>query len=182
MDRETKRANVSELKDQLGKAQSVVLANFRGLTVENVNNLRRQFEKAACQYRVVKNTLLNLAVKGTKMEVIAKLLEGPTAIAYSFEDPGAPAKIATTFAKQPGIGDKFVVKGGYVDGQLLGEAGVQELAVMPGKDELRAKLLATFNAAATDFVRLLTAAQQSFMLLLGARERALGEGGEPAKV
>jgi large subunit ribosomal protein L10 len=181
MDRETKRTTVADLKEKLQQVQSVVLADYRGLTVENVNALRRTFEKAACEYKVVKNTLLNLAVQGTKLEAIAKLLEGPTAIAYSFEDPGAPAKIATTFARQPGIGDKFIIKGGYVDGQVLAPAGVQELATMPGKDELRAKLLATFTAAATDFVRLITAAQQSFMLLLNARERALGEGGETAK-
>ncbi|HEY3352019.1 MAG TPA: 50S ribosomal protein L10 [Polyangia bacterium] len=181
MDRQTKKATVADLKEKLLKVQSVVLADYRGLTVENVNALRRQFEKAACEYRVVKNTLLSLAVKGTAMEAIVKLLEGPTAIAYSFEDPGAPAKVATTFARQPGIPGKFVIKGGYVDGQILGEPGVQELATMPGKDELRAKLLATLTAAATDFVRLLSAAQQSFVLLLSARERALGEGGETAK-
>jgi large subunit ribosomal protein L10 len=175
MDRQAKQAAITDLKERLGRVQSVVLADYRGLTVESVNALRRQFEKAACEYRVVKNTLLGLAVKGTKMEALAKLLEGPTAIAYSFEDPSAPAKIATQFKKAPG-GDKFVIKGAYVDGQVLNASGVVELALMPGKDELRAKLLATFTAAATDFVRLLSAAQQGFMFLLGARERALGEG------
>jgi large subunit ribosomal protein L10 len=174
MDRQTKHATVADLKEKLGRVQSLVLADYRGLTVESVNALRRQFEKAACEYRVVKNTLLSLAVKGSKMELLTKLLEGPTAIAYSFEDPGAPAKVATQFTRVPG-GDKFKVKGGYVDGQLLDTNGVQELATMPGRDELRAKLLATFTAAATDLVRLLTAAQQNFAFLLGARERALGD-------
>ena len=176
MDRQEKQAAIKDLKDRLGRVQSVVLADYRGLTVESVNTLRRQFEKAACEYRVVKNTLLGLAIKGTKMEALGKLLQGPTAIAYSFEDPGAPAKVATQFTKAPG-GEKFVIKGAYVDGQVLDASGVGDLALMPGKDELRAKFLATLTAAATDFVRLLTAAQQSFLLLLGARERALGEGG-----
>jgi large subunit ribosomal protein L10 len=179
MDRQTKREHVADLRETLSKAQSVVLADYRGITVESVNALRRQFEKAACEYRVVKNTLLGLAVKGTKMELIEKLLTGPTAIAWSLEDPGAPAKVATTFAKAPG-GDKLVIKGGYCDGQLLDPAGVQELSTMPGKDELRGKFLATLNAAATDFVRILTAAQQSFMFVLSARERELGKGGEAA--
>jgi large subunit ribosomal protein L10 len=172
MDRETKHTTVRDLKENLRRVASLVLADYRGLNVDSVNALRRQFEKAACEYRVVKNTLLGHAIKGTAMEGLEKLLEGPTAIAYSFEDPSVAAKIATQYGKTAG-GDKFVVKGGYVDGQVLDPRGVQELAAMPGKDELRAKLLATFQAAATDFVRLLAAAQQNFVYLLAAREKAL---------
>ena len=126
-----------------------------------------------CKYKVVKNTLLGLAVKGTPMEGIEKLLAGPTAIAYSFEDPAAPAKIATKVAKGE---EKFVLKGGYVDGKALDVPGVVALSNLPGKDELRATFLATLLAVPQNFLRLTTAAQQNFAYLLAARERALGEG------
>jgi large subunit ribosomal protein L10 len=179
MDRETKQVTIRELQEKLGRVASVVLADYRGLNVEAVNTLRRQFENAACEYRVVKNTLLQRAIKGTKMEPLGKLLEGPTAIAFSFEDPAAPAKVAKDYGKTPG-GDKFVVKGGYVDGMILDPKGVGDLASMPGKQELRAKFLATLTAVATDFVRLLAAAQQSFVFLLAARERAMKEEGGAA--
>jgi large subunit ribosomal protein L10 len=106
------------------------------------------------------------------MEGIEKLLAGPTAIAYSFEDPAAPAKVATKVAKGE---DKFVLKGGYVDGKALDVQGVQALSNLPGKDELRATFLATLLAVPQNFLRLTTAAQQNFALLLAARERALGE-------
>jgi large subunit ribosomal protein L10 len=175
MDRETKQVTIRDLQEKLSRVASVVLADYRGLNVEAVNTLRRQFEKAACEYRVVKNTLLARAIKGTQMEPLEKLLEGPTAIALSFEDPAAPAKVARDYAAAPG-GDKFVVKGGYADGQILDRTGVESLASMPGKLELRAMFLATLNAVATDFVRLLAAAQQNFVFLLAAREREMKEG------
>ena len=100
---------------------------------------------------------------------------GPTAIAYSFEDPAAPAKVATKVAKAE---EKFVIKGGYVDGKALDVKGVEALSQLPGKDELRATFLATLLAVPQNFLRLTTAAQQNFALLLAARERALAEQGE----
>ena len=94
-----KKTTISTLRDKLVRAQSLVLANFRGLSVESDTKLRREFRAAGCEYRVVKNTLLGQAAKGTPMEVLEPLLAGPTAIAYSFEDPSAPAKVATKVAR-----------------------------------------------------------------------------------
>ena len=136
--------------------------------------LFRSFRGSGCHYQVVKNTLLGIAVKGTPMEGMEKLFVGPTAIAYSFEDPAAPAKVATKFAKES---EKFVVKGGYFEGTVLDTKGVESLATMPGKDELRAKLLATFMAPATDLVRTLAAGAQNFVYLLSAKERQAEGGG-----
>src|SRR5438132_7617503 len=147
MDRVTKEQQVNELKEKLAKTSSLVLADYRGIDVPTVTDLRNQFRKALCEYKVYKNTLVKLAVKGTKMEGISKHLEGPTAIIFSWESPAAPAKVATKFAKES---EKFVVKGGYFEGTVLDVKGVESLATMPGKDELRAKLLATFMAPATD--------------------------------
>jgi len=171
MERETKEQVVAGLKEQMARATSVVLADFRGLTVEAVTGLRREFRAAQCEYKVVKNTLLGLAIKGTEMEGLGKLLEGPTAVAFSWEDPSAPAKIAQKFAKDQA--EKFVVKGGYVEGRVLDARGVVELATLPGKNELRAKLLATLMAPATEFVRLVGAAPLNFLYLLAARKEKL---------
>jgi len=174
MERTEKAEAVGALKSDLAKATSLVLADFRGLTVKVDTGVRREFRVNGCKYRVVKNTLLGLAVKGTPMEGIESLLAGPTAIAYSFEDPAAPAKVAAKIAKAE---EKFVIKGGYVDGRALDVKGVQALSVLPGRDELRATFLATLLAVPQNFVRLLNAAPQNFVYLLSARESSLKEGG-----
>ena len=163
MERAVKDENIAALKLDLAKAQSLVLADFRGITVKNDTALRREFRLNGCKYQVVKNTLLGRAVEGTGMAGIEKLFVGPTAIAYSFEDPAAPAKIATKVAKGE---EKFVIKGGYVDGQALDAKGVEALSKMPTKDELRSSFLA-----------LLVAAPQQTLAVLAAREQQLAEGG-----
>ena len=114
MERAVKEENIAALKGDLAKATSLVLADFRGINVKNDTALRREFRLNGCKYQVVKNTLLGMAVKGTAMEGLEKLFVGPTAIAYSFEDPAAPAKIATKVAKGE---EKFKIKGGFVDGR-----------------------------------------------------------------
>jgi len=170
-----KNANIDSLKTRLANAQSLVLADFRGLTVESDNKLRREFRAVGCEYHVVKNTLLGRAVKGTPMEVLEPLLAGPTAIAFSTEDPIAPAKVATKVARAE---SKFVIKGGFLDGKLLDGKGVAELSALPGKDEARATFLATLLAVPQNFLRLLAAAPQNFVHLMAAREDAL-KSGEP---
>jgi large subunit ribosomal protein L10 len=172
VNRVDKQSNIESLKDKLAKAKSLVLTDFRGLTVEADTKLRNEFRANGCEYRVVKNTLLGKAVAGTPMIVLDDLLAGPTAIAYSFEDPAAPAKVAAKIAKAE---DKFVIKGGYIDGQALDKKGVEALASLPSRDEMRATFLATLLAVPQNFLRLTTAAQQNLFLLLSARERALGE-------
>jgi len=175
MERTQKNESVGALKADLAKAVSLVLADFRGLTVKNDTSLRREFRASGCRYQVVKNTLLGLAVKGTPMEGIESLLAGPTAIAYSFEDPAIPARVATKIAKAE---DKFVIKGGYVDGKALDIKGVEALSHLPGKDELRASFLATLQAVPQNFLRLLNAAPQNFVYLLAARESGMAQGQE----
>jgi len=174
MERAVKEENISALKLDLAKAQSLVLADFRGVTVKNDTALRREFRLNGCKYKVVKNTLLGRAVEGTAMAGIENLFKGPTAIAYSFEDPAAPAKIATKVAKGE---EKFIIKGGYVDGQALDAKGVEALSKMPTKDELRSSFLALLVAAPQNFLALLTAAPQQALAVLAAREQQLGEGG-----
>jgi large subunit ribosomal protein L10 len=175
VERVEKDTLVTDLKGRLAKAQSLILVDFRGLPVDADTKMRNEFRAAGCEYRVVKNTLLGLAVKGTKMDVLDAHLKGPTAVAYSFEDPAAPAKVATKVAKEQ---PKLVIKGGYVDGKALDQTGVVALSQLPGKDELRAKFLATLQAVPQNFLALLIAAPQNFMYLLAAREeQAKGDKG-----
>jgi len=166
---------VNDLKGRLAKAQSLVLVDFRGLPVEADTKMRNEFRAAGCEYRVIKNTLLGLAVKGTKMDVLDAYLKGPTAVAYSFEDPAAPARVAAKVAKEQ---EKLVVKGGYVDGKAIDKNGVVALSQLPGKDELRATFLATLQAVPQSFLALLNAAPQNFMYLLAAREEKMKTEGE----
>ena len=172
MQRVQKEEQIATLKTELATAQSLLLTDFRGITVSADTELRNEFRKAGCQYRVVKNTLLGLAVKGTPMEAIADMLEGPTGIAYSAEDAAAPAKVLVDFAKKE---EKLTVKGGYLDGKSLDARGVEALSKMPGKDEMRATFIATLQAVPQTFLRLTSAAPQNFMHLLNAR-RADQEG------
>jgi large subunit ribosomal protein L10 len=172
VNRTEKQSNIETLKEALGRARSVVLTDFRGLTVEADTKLRNEFRSGGCVYRVVKNTLLGKAVEGTPMKVMGDLLAGPTAIAYSFDDAAAPAKVATKIAKAE---EKFVIKGGYLDGQALDKKGVEALSSLPTREEMRATFLATLLAVPQNFLRLTTAAPQNLLLLLAARQRALGE-------
>ena len=178
MERVEKNNLVTDLKDRLAKAQSLVLVDFRGLPVDADTKMRNEFRASGCEYRVIKNTLLGLAVKGTSMDVLDDYLKGPTAVAYHYEDPSAPAKVAAKVAKEQ---EKLVIKGGYVDGKALDKQGVVALSQLPGKDELRATFLATLQAVPQNFLALLIAAPQNFMYLLAAREeQAKAEsGGEP---
>lgn len=170
MDRTGKEQIVAEVKETFDGVMSIVLADFRGMDVESVTGLREEFRKANCGYRVIKNTLVKLAIQGTDMEVMSEHLQGPTAVIWSTESPADAAKIAVKYAKD---NKKFVIKGGYFEGQSLDVAGVDQLSKMPDKPACQASLLMTFLAAPTDFVKQTIAAPQNFMYLLAARERSL---------
>ena len=170
MDRTQKAQQIAELKEKLGKSAALVLADYRGLTVPAVTNLREDFRKQQCEYKVYKNTLVKLAISGTPMEKMGKYLEGPTAIIFSWDSPSAAAKVAREFAK---ANDKFKIKGGYLEGNVLDDKGVSASADLPGKDEMRAALLATLAAPAPQLVRTLNAGAQNFAYVIDARRRAL---------
>lgn len=170
MDRASKETMLGEIKEAFANVQSVVLVDYRGITVPVVTQIRDEFRKAGCQYRVLKNSLVKIAIKGSKMEPMSAYLAQPTAVIWSDESPQAPAKLALKWAKdQP----KFKIKGGYFDGQALDVKGVEALSKMPGKPELQVSLLMTFIAAPTDFVRTIAAGPQNFVYLLDAQRRKL---------
>jgi large subunit ribosomal protein L10 len=170
MERAAKQQLIEEVSSTLANITSIVLADFRGLNVQTVTGIRNEFRKAGCGYRVLKNTLVKIAVKDTAMAPMSTLLAGPTAVIWSNESPSVPAKLAVKFAKEQ---QHFKIKGGFFEGQVLDEKGVESLSKMPGKPELQASLLMTFLAAPTDLVRTLAAGPMNFLYLLQARERKL---------
>lgn len=172
MNRNEKAAVIDRLRTDLADVPAVVVTDFKGLDVASVDDLRSQMRNADISYAVVKNTLARAAIAGTSKENLAPLFKGNSAIAFHAEDPAAPAKLLIDFMKTH---DNLVLKGGWVDGTLLDEAGVQSLSKLPGKDELRAKLLSLFKAAPTNFVRTVVAAPTTFVQVLKAREQQLGE-------
>ena len=172
MNRTDKAAVIERLRTELADVPAIVLTDFQGLDVDTVNDLRSRMRKNDVRYEVVKNTLIRAAVAGTSKENLGELCKGNTAIAYHLEDPAAGAKVLTEFVKE---NSDLVLKGAWLDGNLLDEKGVVALSKLPGKDELRATLLSLFMAAPTKFVRTLTAAPTTFVQVLRAREQQLAE-------
>ena len=174
MDRATKQQVLGEIKEAWKDVASIIIADYRGITVPVVTTMRDDFRKAGCHYRVIKNSLVKIAVKGSKMEPITELMTGTTAVIWTTgEAPQPPAQVALKWAKDE---PKFQIKGGYYEGQLLDAAGIEMLAKMPGKPEIRASMLMTFLAGPQNFVAQLAAGPQNFAYLLDARKRQL-EGG-----
>lgn len=172
MNRAEKTAVVESFRDSLSRAQSVVLTEFRGLTAPEATELRQMLREAGVTLRVIKNTLAKRAIAGTDMAVVSDSLVGPTAWAYSMEDAVAPAKALVKMLKAE-IKEHLSVKGGYLDGKALDAAAVEALAKLPGREELRAKLMGVFLAAGTQFVRVLAARPVEFLNLLRARANEL---------
>ena len=135
--------------------------------------MRDDFRKAGCNYRVLKNSLVKIAIKGSQLEPMTALMVGTTAVIWSNEIPQTPAQVALKWAKDE---PKFKIKGGYYEGQLLDVAGVDALATMPGKNEIRASMLMTFIAAPQQFAAQIIAGPQNFAYLLDARKRQLEAG------
>ena len=174
-ERKAKDVQIQDLSSKFDRMTSAVLVDFKGLNVETVTKLRNEFRKTGVEYKVVKNTLLKQAIKGKGWsEPFGKLLTGMTGIAWSYEDPSAAAKILKAFKKDA---EKLVIKAGLIEGQILtGTAVEQQLATMPGKDELRSMLLATMQAPLTQFVQQLAAPSQNFVYVLAAKEQQGKEG------
>jgi large subunit ribosomal protein L10 len=175
--RQGKTALIGEVKGRFDKMTSVVFLDYKGMTVEQATKLRASFRKAGVEYKVVKNTLVRQAIKDTSYaKKLDDVLVGMTGIAWSYEDPSVAAKVVKAFKKDEGdAGEKLKIKAGLIEGEVLDAKRVEnELATMPGKDELRAKLLATFQAPLQQFVALLNAPAQNFVYLLSAKEQKAG--------
>ena len=174
MERAQKEQVLGEIKEAWQNVASVIIADYKGITVPVVTAMRDDFRKNGCHYRVIKNSLVKIAVKGSKMEPISQLMTGTTAVIWTTgEAPQPPAKIALKWAKDE---PKFKIIGGYYEGSLLDKAGVEALSTMPGKAEIRASMLMTFLAGPQSFVAQIAAPVQNFAYLLDARKRQLEQG------
>ena len=149
---ELKQPIVAEISEAIKEAQSVVLVDYRGLTVEQDTNLRKQLREAGVTYKVYKNTMMNFAFKGTDFEQLAPYLEGPSAVAISTTDATAPARILAKFAKDA---KKLEIKAGVVEGNVYDAAGMQAISQIPSRDELISKLLGSLQSPITNFARVM---------------------------
>jgi large subunit ribosomal protein L10 len=157
MNRAEKEQELEELRAGFNSAASLVLGCHQGIPVNVVNELRAEFRKAGVQYKVVKNSLAKIAVRNTPMAGLEKFFVGPVAVAYSTEDPVAPAKILRDFAKK---NEKYKLLAGYLDGEAFGADGVERLAAIPSKDELRAQFLSLLQATSVKFLLTLKAYEE----------------------
>ena len=149
---ELKKPIVDEIAAAVKDAQSVVLVDYRGLTVEQDTQLRKQLREAGITYKVYKNTMMNFAFKGTDCEALLPYLEGPSAVAISTEDATAPARVLCKFSK---TADALEVKGGIVEGIAYDADGIKEVAKIPSREELLSKLLGSIQSPITNFARVM---------------------------
>ena len=153
MDRAAKKELVATLNGVFKTSNVVVVAHYAGLTVAQMQNLRKQMRQAGASVKVAKNRLAKIALEGTDAAAVAPLLKGPTVLAYS-TDPVAASKVASDFAKAH---DKFVILGGAMGKTALNPDGVKALASLPSLDELRAKLVGLIQAPATKIAQVVNA-------------------------
>lgn len=164
MSLEQKQTVVSEVAAKLGDAQAVIVAEYRGLGVGSITDLRARARKSGVYLRVLKNTLARRAVTGTPFEKLADQMVGPLMYGIS-QDPVAGAKTLSEFAKD---NERFVIKGGAMPNSLMSEADIKALATMPSRDELIARLLGTMQAPVAKFVRTLNEVPAGFVRTLAA--------------
>jgi len=146
--------DVAALKKEIDKAQVMILADYRGLTVAELSDLRTRLRGKASSFRVIKNRLFKLALSDHQAETIDSLLKGPTGVALAFEDPVALAKLVGEYAKE---NKKFELKGGLFGEEELDINGIQQLAKMPGLQELRAQLACSVKQPLTEVATMMTA-------------------------
>ena len=149
---ELKQPIVQEISEQIKDAQSVVVVDYRGLTVAEDTQLRKQLREAGVAYKVYKNTLVNFAIKGTDFESLSDVLEGPNAFAISTTDATAPARVIAKFAK---TAPALEIKAGVVEGTFYDADGMKAIATIPSREELLSKFLGSIQSPITNFARVI---------------------------
>jgi large subunit ribosomal protein L10 len=163
---------IAELRSRLDGVKTVVLTEYRGLTVQQLSDLRRQLRAVSAEYKVVKNRLARLAIKSSRLEELGPHLTGPTGVVFSKQDPVAVAKALHTFAR---TNQALAIKAGYVEGQMLPPAELKALADLPSREQLRARLVGAIQSVLSQLVGVLTAPQRELVYVLHQRGKNAAE-------
>ena len=164
--KEKKKVVLQDLTDRFAKSKSMVFIGFQGLGVKDNQKLRRQFRAEGIEYTVAKKTLIKKGLEGNKIGGTENFApEGPIAVAVGYDDEIAPARIAKAFGK---TNDKVLILGGVMNSEFIGAEAMKQIASLPGKDQLRAQLLATMQAPVTGFVNVLAGNMRGLMNVLNA--------------
>lgn len=158
-------STLADIKTDIENAGAVWVVDYRGLTVKQIQTLRRSIREADATMKVYKNTLMHIALKETDSPDMDSILAGPSAFIFTGEDPVASAKVIKDYAKD---NDNLVIKGGMMDGQFLDVAQIEAVAALPSREELIAKLLGTISNPLVKTVRVLNGPMESFARVLGA--------------
>jgi large subunit ribosomal protein L10 len=169
--RESKQQIVAEIKEKLSKASSVILTDYRGLNVAEITELRSILRDAGVEYKVAKNTLTLIAARDSGLEDLEKYLEGPTALAFGMQDPVAPAKLLSKFAKTH---KNLEIKGGVLEGQVIDIEGVKNLADLPPREVLLAQVFAGMQAPISGIVNVLSGNLRNLVYVLDAIKEQKG--------
>jgi len=173
---EKKKQIVEDLAEKFARSKIVILTNFNGLDVATMSSLRRQLREAKVEYRVVKNSLLARASENNTVALIKDKLKEASAVAYSFDDPVAPAKVLSAFAKE---NEKFKIKAGVLQGKVLNADAILALSMLPSREALLGQLLSVMAGVPTAMVRALSNIPQKFLYVLTAlkdqKEQAITE-------
>lgn len=161
---EQKQAVVAEVAARLARAQAVIVAEYRGLDVEHVTQLRTRARKSGLYLRVLKNTLARRAVKGTPFEKLSEKMVGPLMYGIA-ADPVAGAKVLSEFARE---NEHFVIRGGAMPGSLMSDKDIKALALLPSREELLAKLMGTLQAPVVKLLRTMNEVPAKFVRALAA--------------
>ncbi len=165
MKRAEKKEVVDALHEKFSKAKALVLTDFRGLNTSAMHKLRGQLREASVEYRVVKNTLMSMASDGTDLALLKDCFSGPSAVALSYDDPIAPAKVLTKFSEEH---PALELKAGVVEGRVVDPESIKRLARLPSREGLLAQLLSVLNGPARSLMMVFSGVPRSFLGVLHA--------------
>ena len=177
MQKDEKQRVVTELTDRIQSTETLIVADYRGLTMPQIDDLRTELLKHGARFTVVKNTLTRRAAEAAGAEALLALLEGPTAIAF-LEADGDPVAVAKVLNEVARANDVLVIRGGMLEGTVVGDAEIKRLATLPPAEVLRAQLASAVFAPLTTVVGLFTAPLRDLVGVIDARIRQLEEQGE----
>jgi large subunit ribosomal protein L10 len=173
---EAKQQITEDLHDRFSRSAIIVVTDYKGLDVASMNDLRRKLREAEIEYQVVKNTLLVRAAEDTEVAAVKDYFKGPSAVAISYNDPVAPAKVLTQFAKD---NNNLEIKVGVLNGKVLDINAIKALATLPSREVLLAQFLSALNAVPTSFVRVIAEIPRSLVNVLTAIKDQKDQEGQP---